>query len=92
MEVSRSHGRILLLRKLQRLFGRWCHHKASVWQIVCWDSLPPPELTRDAPIVRCLHPVPVGIAVLFRYKFYPPALNAFQCYLREVIHLEEPLL
>ncbi len=92
MKVGRRKSRILLLSHFQSLVRRRCDNESPVRQIVCRYTLSPPELAGDAPVVRGLHPVAIGVAVFFRNELYPPAFDAFERRFRKGVHLEEPLL
>ena len=67
------------------------HHYAAVRQVVCRNPLSPPQLAGDAPVVRVLHPVAVGVAVLVGHEPYPARLHAVERHGGEGVHLEEPL-
>ena len=66
-------------------------HLAVHVEIPCGDTVAPPELAADAPILDVLEPMAVGVLELGRMEVYGVVLHHFEGFLGEAFHLEEPL-
>ena len=73
------------------LFGRGCDDEASFGEVPRRDALSPPQLARDAPVLDVLHPVAVGVPVLFGHEADGVLHDGARCGLGELLHREEPL-
>ncbi len=93
-QVLSLHVSLLLLSQLQSLLGSLGYHEvllAIVVEVVGRDTMTPPELAADAPVLDVLQPVTVGVLVFLRVE-----LDVIIHYWREgdvceMLHLEEPL-
>ena len=59
---------------------------------ICRNSMPPPKLTRNAPILNVLHPVEINLAPALGNELNLARLDGFDGGLGERFHLNEPLL
>ena len=70
--------------------GRLSYHESALGQGNSRNTVSPPKLTADAPVVLIFHPVAIGILV-FGMKFNLIILYRSRCYLGQIAHLQEPL-
>ena len=73
------------------LFGGRGDDESALGQIPRRDALPPPQLTRDAPVLDVLHPVAVGVLVLFGDEADLVLHDGLRGGLGQLLHREEPL-
>src|SRR6266571_1284333 len=67
-------------------------HLAAVVTVPYRDTMPPPELTRDAPVMNIFQPVQVDFVEALRHNLHQAVLHRAYCRRRERHHLDEPLL
>ena len=60
--------------------------------IPCRDTVTPPQLTRDTPVLNIAHPGEVHVFVLLRYELNVAVLNRFNCRFRQDIGTHVPLV
>ena len=89
------------LRLLERLLGGLGDKHQLLFPIpnspfpakrICRNSMPPPKLTRNAPILNILHPVEINLAPALGNELNLARLDGFDGGLGERLHLNEPLL
>src|SRR5436189_3237502 len=56
-----------------------------------WDTMAPPQLTRDTPVVDVVHPLEVPFLKTVRDKLDPATLDSFDCRFRQRRNVQEPL-
>ena len=67
------------------------HHFTAGFAIPRWNSMSPPELARDAPVVDIDHPVEVNLLVIFRSDPYASVFDHADGRFSKRFHLHEPL-
>ena len=67
------------------------HHLTTVLTVVGRNTMSPPELTGDTPVLDVLEPVQIGLAVVLRNELELAGLDRLNRRLRHLIHTYEPL-
>ena len=64
---------------------------ATVRAIPGWNTVAPPQLARDAPVVDVVHPVEIDGLVILRRETNVAIRNRSNGLVRQRLNLEEPL-
>ena len=67
------------------------HHLTAVLTVVGRDTVSPPELTGDTPVLDILKPVKIGLTVVLRNELELAGLDGLDRRLRHLLHTYEPL-
>ena len=92
-EVIHCQGCVagLFLSFRQCFFGSSGYYIATFRQEVGRNTMSPPQLTADTPVLDVLHPVTVRVLIFCRIELQVVVHYRRQCHIRKVLHLEEPL-
>ena len=75
----------------QGFFGSGCHYVTAFRQEVSRNTVSPPQLTADTPVLDVFHPVTVGILIFRRIEFQFIIHYRRQRHICKMLHFEEPL-
>ena len=67
------------------------HLLSAVVTVPHRDTVTPPDLAGNAPVMDVVHPVRIGLRETVRHKLDAPVFNAFHGGLHEGFHFDKPL-
>ena len=85
-----TKGGTLTLWTTLRLFQRY-DQLSAVLTIICRNTVSPPKLTGNTPVLDIFQPMQVGLTVVFRNKFQISLVQRFDSGLCQLFHLHKPL-
>ena len=79
------------LRASMHFLGRH-HHLTAIVAVIGGNTMTPPQLARDTPVLNILHPVEVGLVKPLGNKLHFPVSDHLHSRFCQRLHLHEPLL
>ena len=67
------------------------YHLTAVIAVVCRDSVSPPELSGDTPVLDAGEPVLIGLDIIVRDELHLALPACFKSGLAHLLHADEPL-